>query len=137
MKSKSPKLKRRTSSCVWALGLFAIGLVTWSGAAAAQGVVSKNGGANVIATIPAGKSPGAVVVNPVTNKIYVGNRESSDVTVIDGAVNKTINVKVGSNPVAIAVNPVTNKVYVASKGSSSVWIIDGATSTTTKVDTGK
>ncbi len=138
MKSKSPKPKRCVSSCICVLGFCAMTLVRWTNAAAAQEAVSKNGGgSNVVATIPAGKSPRAVVVDPVTNKIYVGNRESSDVTVIDGAANTAINVKVGSNPVAIAVNSVTNKVYVASKGSNAVWVIDGATNATTKVGTGK
>src|SRR5664279_5203230 len=41
----------------------------------------------VIATVPAGYEPGAVQVNPVTNKIYVANFGDSTVSVIDGATN--------------------------------------------------
>ena len=49
----------------------------------------------------------------MTNKIYVANYDSDNVTVIDGATNATTTVAVGTNPYAVAVNPVTNKVYVA------------------------
>ena len=53
-------------------------------------------------------------MNPVTNKIYVANCGSDNVTVIDGATNVTTTVAVGhAVPLAVAVNPVTNKVYVA------------------------
>ena len=37
----------------------------------------------------AGLSLWAVAVNPVTNKIYVANRQQQHVTVIDGATNAT------------------------------------------------
>jgi len=43
----------------------------------------------VTATVPAGSEPWAVAVNPVTNKIYVANRNEDNVTVIDGATNDT------------------------------------------------
>src|SRR5436309_645247 len=62
-----------------------------------------------------GIGPVAVAVNPVTNKIYVGNVFSANVTVIDGATNGTTTVAAGTNPVAVAVNPVTNKIYVANE----------------------
>src|SRR5215471_17971442 len=58
---------------------------------------------------------GAVAVNPVTNKIYVANRNTANVTVIDGATNNTTTVAAGTTPVAIAVNPITNKIYVANQ----------------------
>ena len=60
-----------------------------------------------------GSGPSAVAVNPVTNKTYVANLSSANVTVIDGATNATTTVAAGSNPWGVAVNPVTNKVYVA------------------------
>ena len=64
----------------------------------------------VTATVAAGYGPNAVAVNPVTNKIYVANYVSDNVTVIDGATNGTTTVGVGTSPVAVAVNPVTNKI---------------------------
>ena len=89
----------------------------------------------VTTTVAAGRGPWAVTLNPVTNKIYVANLGSDNVTVIDGATNGTLTVDVGDSPVAVAVNPVTNKVYVANQGSDNVTVIDGTTNTTTTVPT--
>jgi YVTN family beta-propeller protein len=75
-------------------------------------------------------------VNPVTNKIYVANYGSKNVTVIDGATRDTALVPADSNPLAVAVNPVTNKVYVANYNGSSVTVIDGATHDTALVPAG-
>ena len=74
-----------------------------------------------------------MAVNPVTNKIYVANTDSNNVTVIDGATNATTTVAAGAHPCAVAVNPVTNKIYVANHGSNNVTVIDGATNDTTTV----
>jgi YVTN family beta-propeller protein len=77
-----------------------------------------------------------VAVNPVTNKVYVANSGSSNVTVIDGATNDTATVTVGSHPGAVAVNPVTNRIYVANNNSNNLTVIDGATNDTTTVTAG-
>jgi YVTN family beta-propeller protein len=93
----------------------------------------------VTATVPVGTSPRAVAVNPQTNKIYVANSFSNNVTVIDGATNSTITVTTGGVPVAVAVNSATNKIYVADRGNflkggkGNVTVIDGATNSTTTV----
>jgi YVTN family beta-propeller protein len=97
----------------------------------------------VVATVPAGSAPEAVAVNTVTNKIYVANLLSSNVTVIDGATNSTTTVPAGLNPVAVAVNEATNKIFVANRGDcsplgkcqspGSVTVIDGATNSTTTI----
>jgi YVTN family beta-propeller protein len=87
---------------------------------------------NVIAT---GTGPQSVVVNPATNKVYVGNVVGGSVTVFDSASNVNKTVEVGSNPYALAVNPVTNKIYVANSPAyptpGSVSVIDGASDTVT------
>ena len=77
-----------------------------------------------------------MAVNPITNKIYVANELSNNVTVIDGATNATIAVPTGTIPDAVVVNPMTNKIYVANYSSDNVTVIDGATNTTTTVPTG-
>jgi len=69
----------------------------------------------------------------VTNKIYVTNSGSNNVTVIDGVTNNTITVPAGVCPEAVAVNAVTNKVYVANCASWNVTVIDGATNDTALV----
>jgi len=43
-----------------------------------------------VATIGAGTNPFAAAVNPVTNKIYVTNKGSNNVTVIDVATNLSL-----------------------------------------------
>ena len=49
-----------------------------------------DGATNATTTVTAGSAtPWAVAVNPVTNKIYVANYGSNNVTVIDGATNAT------------------------------------------------
>ena len=58
----------------------------------------------VTATVTVGTYPWAVAVNPVTNKIYVVNEGSYNVTVIDGATNGTATVGTGNRPYAVAVN---------------------------------
>jgi YVTN family beta-propeller protein len=87
----------------------------------------------VIATVAAGITPLAVAINPVTNKIYVVNAGSNNVTVIDGATNATTTIAVGRNPYSVAINQVTNKIYVTNALSSSVSVIDGATNATTTI----
>jgi YVTN family beta-propeller protein len=85
----------------------------------------------VTATLAAGTTPFSMAVNPATNKVYVVNNISNNVTVIDGATNATTTVGVGTNPVAVAVNPVTDKIYVVNFNSNNITVIDGATNATT------
>src|SRR5215471_7655976 len=70
-------------------------------------------------TIPVGTQPFSIALNPITNRIYVANEHSSNVTVINGINNSTTTVNVGSSANAVAVNPVTNMIYVASNGSTN------------------
>ena len=102
-------------------------------------LLSGVGGASLASaqvSITAGINPRAVAINPVTNKIYVANVNSANVTVIDGANNTTATVPVGTTPFAVAVNPVTNKIYVANSGSSNITVIDGANNSVTNVAAG-
>ena len=46
-----------------------------------------DGATNTTATVAAGTTPYAVAINPTTNKIYVANQGSANVTVIDGVTN--------------------------------------------------
>jgi YVTN family beta-propeller protein len=61
----------------------------------------------------------------MTNRIYVTNFNSGDVTVIDGADHSTGPVPSGDFPVAVAVNAKTNQVYVTNYFSANVTVIDG------------
>src|SRR5260370_42555352 len=77
---------------------------------------------NSTTTVAAGSNPFALVVNPVTNKIYVANNSccNGTVTVIDGATNSTTTVVTGATSVGVAVNPETNKINVTNYGASTM-----------------
>src|SRR6218665_3765523 len=87
-------------------------------------------------TITVGTTPAGVAVTPDGSTVYVTNRGSDSVSVIDtatGTVTKTITV--GLRPFGVAVTPDGSTVYVASYESDSVSRIDTATRTVTKTIT--
>ena len=62
-----------------------------------------------------------LVVNPVTNKIYVANSPiAQSVTVIDGTSFTSTVVAFSNSAGAMAVNPITNKVYIANGNDMTV-----------------
>jgi YVTN family beta-propeller protein len=76
--------------------------------------------------IAVGKTPVAMAVDPVKNKIYVVNSGDDTVSVIDGRTYTKIvkDIKVGNGPRAIAENEPTNKMYVANSADGTVSVID-------------
>jgi len=72
-----------------------------------------------------GSSPADIKVNIHTNKIYVANRESDSVSVIDSNSGNTKTIRVGVEPRAIAVDGTSNKIYVVNERSNTVSVIDG------------
>src|SRR5438477_3702757 len=89
-------------------------------------------------TIAVGTAPSAITINPITNKIYVANESSNNVTVIDGRTHATTTVAVGTRPLWIAVNTELNKVYVSNFGDTNtrvspmLTILNGASDTVAK-----
>jgi YVTN family beta-propeller protein len=100
--------------------------------------------------------PGALGLNPVTNKIYVTQSDSEHVIVIDGATNSATKIATGA-PAGLArklaVNPASNKVYMSMgallqlsgppgrpapviQESGDIAVIDGAINKTTLVHIG-
>ena len=93
-----------------------------------------NGATNTVtATVTVQAVPEYVVINSITNKIYVTNRHSNSVSVINGATNTVIKtIAVGSHPTVEDVDPITNKIYVVNNGNGSgttMSVIDGNTDT--------
>lgn len=106
-----------------------------------NGIDVINGDTDSVATIalgaaPCESTPCGLAVNPLTNQIYVGNRQSNTVSVIDGSTYSVTNVPVGATPVALAVDPVRNLIFVANNGTNYGTIIDGATLNTTNITIG-
>jgi YVTN family beta-propeller protein len=56
-----------------------------------------------------GREPSPLAINTVTNKIYVGDDVSNDVTVIDGQTNQTQTISLVFGPGDFAINTVTNQ----------------------------
>jgi YVTN family beta-propeller protein len=84
--------------------------------------------------IQVGRSPWGLAVNPITDRLYVANLASNDVSVIDygfGLNNLTVfnmtKVPVGVNPLGVAVDDNSNRVYVTNLISNSISVIDGLT----------
>jgi YVTN family beta-propeller protein len=100
------------------------------------GVVDRMSKRAQIAFVEVGYVPMAVAVNPVTNRIYVCNRDSRNVTVIDGATNETATLEAGWGPSAVVVNQTSNMIYVANHLAGTVTVIDGATNKTVNVKVG-
>jgi len=92
-----------------------------------------DGATNASASIGVESEPWAVVVNPVTNMIYVANFDDDDVSVINGATNQVVSVSTGEGPDALVVDPVNNLIYVANFDSSSLTVINGATNGTASI----
>ena len=91
---------------------------------------------SLITNVLVGSDPVAIAVNARTNKIYVVNQNSNNLTIIDGATNQATTVATGLLPTALAVNPATNKIYVTNGNSNSVTVVDGQTNHTSIVPTG-
>ena len=89
------------------------------------------------ATINVGKSPVALAINELTNRIYVANNGSGSVSVIDGAKDAVAaTIDVGALPYVLAVNPVANKIFVSNTFSDVVTLIDGKNNATTTIKAG-
>jgi YVTN family beta-propeller protein len=95
-----------------------------------------DGVTNSATTLAVGSGSYFLAVNPLTNKIYVGNYYDNTVGVIDGASNQVTTLPVGTAPYSVAVNPATNKIYFADAESANVTVIDGATNSSVMVATG-
>jgi DNA-binding beta-propeller fold protein YncE len=108
------------------------------------GVVDGATNSETLIRDPNAIGPHAIAVNPVTNKVYVANFWTDNITVIDGATN-ALTTLANPNaffPTAVVVNSETNKIYVANLGNfyygfgsntGNVSVIDGATNSITTV----
>ena len=74
-----------------------------------------------------GSTPDAIARNPFNGDMYVANRGSNTVSVIDDTTNLvTATIPVGSTPYGgIAFNEDNGDTYVTNAGSNTVSVIDG------------
>lgn len=79
-------------------------------------------------SIPVGKAPDALSIDPLANRIYVANTGSNSVSVIDGAKEAVVaTIPAGHIPYAIQVDPPLHRVLVTNTYSDFVTEIDGPT----------
>ncbi len=83
-------------------------------------------GQHVLATLPVSGQPGAMAVNPATNRVYISG-ESGVVTVLDATTGARTSVVVGGRLGEVVLNPVTDRVYVAHPTEGVVTVIEGGT----------
>ncbi|WP_052380734.1 S-layer homology domain-containing protein [Paenibacillus camerounensis] len=77
--------------------------------------------------IQVGSQPNSAGFNPTGTQIYVTNRGSSSVSVIDPATDTVIStIPVGASPHGVAFNASGSKAYVANLGNGSISVIDTA-----------
>ena len=94
--------------------------------------------------------PSVILLNQVTDKIYVGNSCGTDpscitngnantigtITVVDGATLATSTVSAGKGTTGMAVNPVSNEIYMTNSTDNTVTFINGVTLATTTLAVG-
>ena len=110
-----------------------------------------NGNNNTVtATVALEQLPSVILLNTVTNKIYVGNSCGTDptcitngnadtigtITVVDGATLATSTVSAGKGTTGMAVNPVANEVYMTNSTDNTVTLVNGVTLATTTLAVG-
>ena len=72
----------------------------------------------VVATIPVGRNPWGIGVDPDNDRVYVSNQGSNSVSVIDGHTNKVVaTIGVGLHPIGVGIVAATGTVYVANSGT--------------------
>ncbi|MGC2484373.1 MAG: beta-propeller fold lactonase family protein [Nitrososphaeraceae archaeon] len=92
-----------------------------------------NGTTNdIVASIPVGKNPQAIVYNPANGLVYTANALSNTLSIINGTSNSLVGSIVvgafpGKNPTGITLNPINNSIYVTNMGSNTVSVINGTT----------
>ena len=71
--------------------------------------------------------PTDLAIDPNTDRLYISNYVSGNVTAVDIKTNEIITSYVaGDSPSEIAINPIKNLIYVANPESDTISIIDGS-----------
>jgi DNA-binding beta-propeller fold protein YncE len=104
-----------------------------------SGSVSVISGKNntVLANIPTDiRSPLSIALNPYTDRVYVADGISKNVSVIDSIINQVVlSIPTGISQeynafdfqgIGVAVDPLRNRIYVANPSTGNVTVIDGS-----------
>ena len=84
--------------------------------------------ARVSATIPVGKHPEGVAVDPAIHRAYTADYGANAVSVIDTRTHTvTATIPVGRGPIGLAVDTATHAIYTANNRDDSVSVVDPMT----------
>ncbi|GAB3583412.1 YncE family protein [Amycolatopsis endophytica] len=106
------------------------GLLALTPAAFAAG--SPAGPAPRLVSVPVGRQPQAVTVNPVTGTAFVANTGDRTITIVQGG-RAVATVGIPGRPSDLAVDPATGLVHVANSTSGTTVVVDPATSATVTI----
>ena len=103
-------------------------------------------------TVALEQLPSVILLNEVTNKIYVGNSCGTDptcisnpngngnttgtITAVDGVTLATNTITAGKGTTGMAVNPVANQIYMTNSTDNTVTFVNGVTLATTTLAVG-
>lgn len=80
-----------------------------------------------LAEVPVGREPAGLALDPRGKRLFVANRESRSVTVIElDSMRATKEIAVGEGPFAIAFDGARERLFVANVRSADVTVIDAA-----------
>lgn len=83
--------------------------------------------------IKVSNQPTLLAINEKTNKIFVINMGSKDLSIINGDKDTVLaNIPLGGMPLNLAVNEDNNKVYIADRANNEIIIVDGLTNKISK-----
>jgi YVTN family beta-propeller protein len=91
------------------------------------GVVAVSGTSLSVTSIALPSGGFAATVNPITNKVYVADNNSSLQVIDPENGNAVTPITVGSQPEGVAVNAATNKIYVTNSNSANMTAVNGTT----------
>ena len=92
----------------------------------------------IVTTIDVGSNPFGVAVNSAGSRVYVTNKVSDSVSVIDGTTQTVIGspIPVGTSPTGVIVSPDNSTVYVANETSETISVINALNNTVVHTITG-
>jgi YVTN family beta-propeller protein len=77
-----------------------------------------------LGTVGVGQQPQGVGINSAARRVYVANRGSDTLSVVDSASYAVVaTVAVGDSPNGVAYNPANDRIYVANGGDNSVTVL--------------
>ena len=89
-------------------------------------LVRIDSGPVLLATIPVGAGPRALLYNPVSDMVFCANAGANSISVIDGDSDLVAETRTGASlPLAMALDATDSKVYVALAGSARVIVFSG------------